>query len=101
MMWPGELIVASKRVPNGGVFVFAMMAAGGDMGASVVPQLLGIVTDTVAANERAAQIAHGMGLTAEQLGMKLGMFVGMLFPLIAIFVYLYFYRTRKSFQNDK
>ncbi len=40
MLWPGSLVVATDRFPSGGVFIFAMMAAGGDLGASVGPQLV-------------------------------------------------------------
>ena len=55
MMWPGSLIVASDRYPQGGVMIFALMAAGGDFGASMGPQLVGIVTD--AARESGALIS--------------------------------------------
>jgi hypothetical protein len=63
------------------------MAAGGDLGASVGPQLIGIITDTVSANATAQGLAQSLSLSPEQLGMKLGMLVGMLFPLCAIGVY--------------
>lgn len=79
MLWPGNLVAASQRIPHGGVFLFAMMAAGGDLGASVGPQLVGIVTDAVMTLP---------GLT-EQMGMKAGMLVGTLFPLTAIPLYMY------------
>jgi len=87
MLWPGSLIVASSRFPSGGIFIYAMMAAGGDLGASVVPQLVGIVADTVMATPRSAAFALQLGLTGEQLGMKTGMLTGMLFPLVAIPLY--------------
>lgn len=87
MMWPGMLIVASDRFPAGGVFIFAIMAAGGDLGASVGPQLVGIITDAVALNPSAQSFAQTLALSPEQLGMKIGMLVGMLFPLIAILIY--------------
>lgn len=87
MMWPGSLVVASDRYPAGGVFIYAMMAAGGDLGASVVPQLVGSITDGVMNNPEAVSLAASLGLTGDQLGMKFGMFVGMLFPLCAIFVF--------------
>ncbi|MBQ7948729.1 MAG: MFS transporter [Clostridia bacterium] len=99
MLWPGSLIIASERIPTGGVFLYAMMAAGGDLGASVGPQLVGVVTDGVMANASAVQLAQKWGLTLEQLGMKFGMLVGMLFPLIAIFLYLRLLRTRKKAQT--
>lgn len=96
MLWPGNLIVASDRFPQGGVFIFAMMAAGGDLGASVGPQLVGIITDTVIANPAAVALAENLQLLPEQLGMKAGMLCGMLFPLIGIFVYLHIWKTAKK-----
>ena len=94
MLWPGNLIAATDRYPSGGVLIYALMAAGGDFGASVGPQLVGIVTDWAIASERIGEIALGMGITAEQLGMKLGMLIGMLFPLIAIAVFAVMWRSK-------
>ncbi len=96
MLWPGNLSVASDRFPAGGVFIYAMMAAGGDLGASVGPQLVGVVTDGVISSARAAQWAQSLGLGVEQLGMKLGMLVGAAFPLIAIGIYWAIWRGEKK-----
>ena len=96
MMWPGSLIVASDRFPQGGVLIFALMAAGGDFGASVGPQLVGIVTDAALSNESLLRIAGELALSPEQLGMKLGMLVGMLFPLVAIPIYASFLKSYKK-----
>ena len=96
MLWPGSLVVASGKYPQHGVFIYAMMAAGGDLGASVAPQLLGVITDVVMANPGAADLAMRTSLSVEQLGMKLGMLCGALFPLCAIFVYLRVWRTQKK-----
>lgn len=94
MLWPGSLVVAQDYFPNGGVFIFAMMAAGGDLGASVGPQLIGVITDSVSASSRMCNIAESLMLSPDQLGMKLGMLVGALFPLIAVFVYLYIHKKK-------
>ncbi|MBQ3154025.1 MAG: MFS transporter [Clostridia bacterium] len=99
MLWPGCLIVATDRFPSGGVFIFAMMAAGGDLGASVGPQLIGIITDLALENSTLLSLAQKVSLMPEQLGMKLGMLVGMLFPLVAIFVYLFIWKTYKKAQK--
>ena len=96
MLWPGSLIVASDRFPQGGVFIFAMMAAGGDLGASVGPQLIGVITDFAIANPTIVSFAEGMNLAPEQMGMKLGMLVGMLFPLTAIAVYFVIKKSRNE-----
>ncbi|MBR6719805.1 MAG: MFS transporter [Clostridia bacterium] len=96
MLWPGNLIAASDRMPHGGVFLYAMMASGGDLGASVVPQMLGIVTDAVMENEALVGFAEKFGMEAEQLGMRAGMLIGMIFPLLAIPVFLRFMKEKKK-----
>lgn len=95
MLWPGTLIVASERYPSGGVFIFAMMAAGGDLGASVGPQLVGSITDVAAASPAFIALAEKLSQTPDALGMKLGILVGMLFPLFAIPVYHRILKTKK------
>ena len=96
MLWPGNLVVASDRFPKGGVFVYALMAAGGDLGASVGPQLVGAITDFVIASENMSAFAQGLGLTLEQLGMKLGILVGGIFPLLGIVVSVLLLQLKKK-----
>ncbi len=76
MLWPGSLIVSSERVPDGGVFIYAIMAAGGDFGASVAPQ--------------------GVGILSDLFSMKAGMAFGAIFPLLSIFVYFYIWKSKYS-----
>lgn len=95
MLWPGNLIVASDRFPEGGVFIYALMAAGGDLGASVTPQLVGIITDTVIANPKANELAQSLSLTPEQMGMKTALLFAAIFPLIAIFIYRKIWKSQK------
>ena len=94
MLWPGSIITVSERIPTGGVVMFALMAAGGDLGASVGPELVGIITDLVASNPRMLSLAAELGMTGEQLGLKCGLLIGALFALIAIPVYFALYKTR-------
>jgi len=96
MLWPGCLLVASTRFPAGGVFVFAMMAAGGDMGAALIPQLVGSVTDAVSKNPSLVSFAEKLSLAPDQLGLKIGMLLGMLCPLIGAFLYLRLWKTKKD-----
>ncbi len=96
MLWPGNLIAASDRMPDGGVFLYAMMASGGDFGASVVPQMVGIVTDKVMVWDVAVKLAENLGMSAEQLGMRCGMLLGALFPLAAIPLYISFLKNKKK-----
>lgn len=99
MMWPGSLIVAEKRFSTAGVFIFAMMAAGGDLGASVGPQMIGIVTDKIALSSLGLDLSLKLGITPEQVGMKCGMLIAMLFALSAVFAYLYVMKKWKN--NEK
>ena len=94
MLWPGTLIIIQDRIKGGGVMMFALMAAGGDLGASVAPQLIGAITDLIAASSVGGDIASELGITAQALGMKAGMLISTLFPLIAIALFFYLYKTR-------
>ncbi len=100
MLWPGCLVVASEHYfPKAGVFIFAMMAAGGDLGASIGPQLIGLVTDYATVNPTMINLAADLSLSPEQLGMKCGMLIGALFPLIAIPLYLHIHKSIKKKQS--
>ncbi len=84
MLWPGSILVSSEKFSSGGVFIFAMMAAGGDMGAAIGPQLLGVVTDLSIASDKIGELASRYSLQIEQLSMKIGILSGAIFPLLAI-----------------
>lgn len=61
MLWPGTIVYTNSKYISCGVGVYALLAAGGDLGASLSPQLLGIVADS--------------------FGLKNGMLVAALFPV--------------------
>lgn len=84
MLWPGTLIVSAQRIPTGGVLLYALMAAGGDLGASVGPQLVGAVADAAAGM---TGLLDKLSMTPDELGLRLGMLVASLFPLAAIFAF--------------
>lgn len=96
MMWPGSLIIGAERFPTAGVFIYAMMASGGDFGAAVGPQLMGIITDTVANSRFGENLAAKLSLTPEQLGMKCGLLIGALFSVIAIIIFSYIMKRAKK-----
>ena len=84
MLWPGSLIVSSDIITDGGVFIFAMMASGGDLGAAIGPQISGIVTDVIIANPISNSVAQPLKISTETLGMKAGILVGAVFSLLAV-----------------
>lgn len=96
MMWPGTLITSSDRFPDGGVLIYALMAAGGDFGASVGPQIIGIVTDKVSTTAFFADFANKLAITPDVFGMKIGLLAGALFPLCSIFIFYILYKQSKK-----
>lgn len=99
MLWPGSLVVASEKFPHGGVMIYALMAAGGDFGAALVPQLIGIVTDTSIHNSFINSVSQVINLTPEQIGMKLGIFLAMLFPVAGVYAFLKIKKQRKLIES--
>ena len=92
MLWPGSLIMMEENLPGVGVAAYALMASGGDLGASVAPQLMGIVVDGVSASSFAADLAVRTGMPPEEIGMKAGMLVNAIFPLIGVFLLIFVIR---------
>ena len=79
MLWPGTLIMMEEKIPGVGVAAYALMAASGDLGASVAPQLMGIVAD------------HS--------GLQTGMLVSSLFPILGVIllvVIIRFFKTQPT-----
>jgi hypothetical protein len=81
---PALLKAAEEKITGLGVAAYALLAAGGDLGASVVPQLLGIVSDN--------------------LDMRAGMLSAAIFPLCGIvlilFIKKYFIKKEKSLAKE-
>lgn len=92
MLWPGTLILMEEKLPGIGVAAYALMAAGGDCGASFAPQLVGVVVDKVSASTWAQPLASNMGITMEQLGMKAGMLSAAVFPILGVMLTIYMIR---------
>ncbi len=89
MLWPGTLILMEEKVASVGVAAYALMAAGGDFGASFAPQALGIVVDKVAVTNWANSIGAHLSLTAEQVAFKVGMLLAIIFPLLGVILLRY------------
>lgn len=66
VLWPGTISLAAHQMPLGGTALFALLAMGGDIGASIGPGLVGLVTQNANNN------------------MKLGLLTGSIFPALII-----------------
>ena len=97
MLWPGTLILMEEKFPNCGVAAYALMAAGGDFGASVAPQAMGIIVDEVSASSWALNLGNSLSMSAEQIGMRTGMVASAIFPLLGIILLIY---MKKYFKKN-
>ena len=97
MLWPGTIIVGADRLPRAGVLIYALMAAGGDFGAAVGPQLVGSIADIF---KQSTDLASSLGLTPDALGMRAGMLAGTIFPILASIAFFYIHKTKSKCKNS-
>ena len=98
MLWPGTLILMEEKMPNPGVAAYALMATGGDAGGSLAPQLLGIIIDKVSVSNWAGEMSQTLNIGVEQIGMKTGMIMASVFPILGVLLLLY---MKKYFKERK
>ena len=96
LLWPGTLVLSAERFPLAGTWLFAFLAAGGDIGASLGPWAMGVISDNAIKVPFIASIAGNLGLNAEQIGMRTGLLFGALFPLFALLCFVYMKSTNKT-----
>ncbi len=88
MLWPGIVSLSAATFPRAGVSLFALLAAFGDIGAGLGPWVVGAVADRVTLVESAAPgFWHNIlpqGLAPEQLGLRAGLLVAGISPLIML-----------------
>ena len=96
MLWPGTLILLEEKVHAPGMAAYALMAVGGDLGASFAPQSLGIIVDKIAATQWASAVGSKFNIAADAVGFKIGMLFIALFPLLGVILLLYMKRHFKK-----
>lgn len=100
MLWPGTLILMEEKVKGVGVAAYALMASAGDFGASLAPQLMGIVIDNISVSKFALEMSSTLNLTPEQIGLKVGMLITSIFPILGtvllIFIIKYFKKNKSQ-----
>lgn len=100
MLWPGTIIWTEERFPSCGVAVYALLAAAGDFGAGFAPQLMGIITDTVSKSSFAEKLSLSVNITTNQVGMRSGMVLLSVFPLLGIFTVVCIIKKQKNKKNE-
>ena len=80
LMWPGTISSTSPLYPKAGAAMFGLLALMGDVGCSVGPALVGAVSDNAAETFRFLMPT----LTNDQIGLRIGMLAGIIFPLFML-----------------
>ena len=77
LLWPGAIILASRRIPSAGAAMFALLSAGGDVGASLGAFCVGRAADW-------AQAAGTVlaGAAGESGALRAGLLLAAVFPLL-------------------
>jgi len=89
LLWPGTLVISSEKFPFAGASMFAILAAGGDMGASFGPWIISFVTDNVSRIPSMVNLANKLGLTLEQFGLRAGILIGTIFPILCFMCHIW------------
>lgn len=92
IMWPSVFSLASKTYNKGGTAMFAMLALAGDIGCSIGPGIVGIVSNSKNISDKfSAIIVNGDSI---QIGLKIGILFAIIFPVL-MFLVLFLFKNRK------
>jgi fucose permease len=94
LLWPGTLVIAAEKYPLAGAWMFAILAAGGDIGASIGPWIMGMIAEHAPRLDALTALGENLGLVPEQLGLRLGMLAGAILPLGAFLCLRWLHRAR-------
>jgi MFS family permease len=96
LLWPGSLVLVSEKFPKAGARIFALMAAGGDIGAAVGPWLISYITDSAFEWQLTQELSSSIGLTGEQIALRFGMLTGIMFPFLCLLCHIYLKKYKSS-----
>ena len=83
VMWPTTYSLGAKYCPLGGTTMFALFAFAGDIGCTIGPQIVTLVSDSVSRGKLGNFMTVISG-TAETRGLRLGLFFIVIFPIITL-----------------
>ncbi len=89
IMWPGIFSCSSAVLKNNGTAMFGILALFGDAGCSIGSWLCGTVSDAAAASPIILEYASKYGISPEQIGLKSGIGVTAIFPVIMLLLLVF------------
>ncbi len=94
LLWPGTLVITAEKFPLAGAWMFAILAAAGDIGAAFGPFVTGVVTDFTRALPAAIAWAASLGLSPDQFAIRAALFLAAIFPLVTLLCQLFLRRRQ-------
>jgi fucose permease len=85
LMWPGTLVITAARYPLAGGWMFAILAAAGDVGAAVGPFVTGITTDVMRSLPAIETWSAAVGLNPEQFALRSAILLASVFPMLTLY----------------
>ncbi len=94
LLWPGSYTLGAEILPRGGTPMFALFALAGDLGAAAGPTLVALVSDGITGGSLTApSFIFG---EASSVGIRSGLLLAAVFPLVAALVCLLLIRVAKT-----
>ena len=97
ILWPGTYSLGAEFIPTGGTLMFALFAFSGDLGCTLGPDLIGIVSDYVIQN--GSNLSSILSGDATSLALKVGIFTAIIFPIMGSVASLVLVKKMKSTRN--
>ena len=94
IMWPSVFSLASKTYNKGGTAMFAMLALAGDVGCSIGPGIVGLVSNNRNITDKFSSII--INSDSIQIGLKTGILFAIIFPMIMFIVLVLFKSKEKT-----
>ncbi len=85
LMWPGTLVITAEKYPLAGGWMFAILAAAGDIGAAVGPFATGVVTDITRGLSGIEAWSASTGLTPDQFALRAAILLATVFPMLTLY----------------
>ncbi len=100
LMWPGTFSLSAAVYPRGGTVMFGILAVFGDVGAALGPWLAGLTSDIAQGSQRLVLWGASNGLNPEQMGLKMGLLVAVIFPVTFVLGILIVRQLRAQVHGD-
>jgi MFS family permease len=100
LLWPGTLVITAEKYPLAGAWIFAILAAAGDVGAAVGPFAAGLVTDFTRSLPVTIEWSAAVGLNPDQFAIRAAILLAAIFPGLTMACH-WFLRGRQHIQDPR